>query len=455
MTTSGSGSQLRKLIQLATVLLALSASSVSHAAAGWISGSAWSLNQSGGYCPTLTGVNCTGTRYPQTSYNIMWPVPNVVMEIRDNNNVQIGVGSTQTSGNFLVKWTGTASNPNPTQIFVVWWAHHKNNVFRLTHVDGSTHSSQTPWINVVSGTTQGVPQNIGSRVLSSGSADPYWNAYFQTEWQWRQVLAPAGTAFTGTVTNIEMRGFQDDQPSFLGFASSSKTVSPSRRIQLDTNAAFNSQGRSMHEFGHIANYWQRTWAITNSAGTCATCQYDWDGNGGHGWGTYEWGVAGFEESFASLYGTIAFWLSSSSAPTTCSNSTHCYVPAGANWAPGPDTNVEATSYAGATNNCVTTAATPEARKEITHLRFLWDVYDSNQDGTFDDYSSNTSLHWATQLSVFTRYPSGTGLNQLDEPWNSAYTSVSEKDGRASTSFAANYAGIHDVSAMRTRNCSPP
>jgi hypothetical protein len=427
------------------------------AATGWVSGTTWSLNQSGNYCPNSTGVSCAGTRYPQASYNILWPVPNVVLEIRDNNNAQIGVGSTQTSGSFLIKWTGTASNPNPTQVYIRWFAHHKDNVFRLTHVDGTTHSSQTPWINVASGSTQSNPQNLGNQTLSSGSADPYWNAYFQTEWQWRQVFAAVGAPFTGTVTNIEMRGFQNNQPSFMGNKPSSAADSPNRRIQLDTDAAMRSQARSMHEFGHIANYWQKTWTLQNSAGICATCQYDWDGNSWWSQDSYEWGVAGFEEAFATHHGSTAFWLASATAPTTCNANTTCYSQVGSSgvWAAAPTSNIEATSHPDDTNNCVTTSTVPEARQPVSHMRFLWDVFDNNVDGPFDTYSSLATGAWTTQAAIFTLYASGTGTNKLDEPWNSGKTAVTEKDGRGSASFMANYASIANVSTLRTRNCSPP
>lgn len=46
-------------------------------------------------------------------------------------------------------------------------------------------------------------------------------------------------------------------------------------------------------------------------------------------------------------------------------------------------------------------------------------------------------------------------HKLDEPWNSSKTAVTEKDGRGSTSFAANYAGIANVSSLRTRNLQSP
>jgi hypothetical protein len=54
------------------------------------------------------------------------------------------------------------------------------------------------------------------------------------------------------------------------------------------------------------------------------------------------------------------------------------------------------------------------------------------------------------------YPAGTGADQIDEPWNSNYTSVTEPDGRGSTSYSDNYAlNVAGTAILRTDNCSPP
>jgi hypothetical protein len=123
--------------------------------------------------------------------------------------------------------------------------------------------------------------------------------------------------------------------------------------------------------------------------------------------------------------------------------------------PFSGTNIEASSFPFATNNCSFVATAPEARWPLSHMRFFWDVFDNRNDADGDSYSANQGDFWK-HLHNLAWYPEGTSTNQIDEPWNATRTAVTELDGRGSSSYAANYAAnVVNVSILRIDNCSPP
>lgn len=69
-------------------------------------------------------------------------------------------------------------------------------------------------------------------------------------------------------------------------------------------------------------------------------------------------------------------------------------------------DLELTSYPFATNNCVTTPSAPESRQPLSHMRFLWDVWDSHNDGTGDSYTANIPGHYAGHINLPQFYPAG-------------------------------------------------
>lgn len=81
--------------------------------------------------------------------------------------------------------------------------------------------------------------------------------------------------------------------------------------------------------------------------------------------------------------------------------------------------------------------------------------DNHNDADGDQYTANQGDFWK-HLANLALYAEGTGTNQIDEPWNSDYSAVTEKDGRGSSSYVANYAAnVTDTAILRTDNCSPP
>ncbi|MEO7034480.1 MAG: hypothetical protein ABI548_11295, partial [Polyangiaceae bacterium] len=293
--------------------------------------------------------------------------------------------------------------------------------------------------------SQANPQNVGSWTVGSSTApDPYYNAFWAAERLWRNVLSLVGSA-TVNFTGIQVRGFANNIPGFLGSQPTSAADGPTKRVQLDANAGFSPQARIVHELGHIQNYVANPFKFSGS--------YSWDGNSGWGYTTPEFGSVAFEEGFATHYGNIEFWYDNSVTPTSCLTSGTCYDSFGV---PFTGTDIEATSYPYSTNNCNTLATAPESRWPISAMRFFWDVFDNHNDADGDTYSANNGDFWQ-HLAMLAFYPQGTGGNQINDPWNAGLTSVTEPDGRGSASYAYNYvnsAGLQSIDLLRTDNCGP-
>lgn len=416
---------------------------VANATTGWVTGT-WSFwNKNGNYCPSTNA--CVGARYTQSQFNTALPVSNAYVLVLDSGGTLIGQGYTNDNGTYTISWTRSTF---PTQIQLGIATLHAR--FILANTAGQLISNGTPLINTAGSTSQANPQNIGGwQVGTSASPDPYYNAYWGAEHEWRDVLQYVGTAVNNW-TGIEVRGFADNMPGFLPGepAPTSGASGPTKRVQLDANAGFSPQARVMHELGHIATYVANPWQIAGAL------NYNWGGNAGWNQTSAEYGDAAFEEAFATHYGSIAFWWDNSTTPTTCLVSqTTCYDGAGN---PALGTDIEATSYPYNVNNCSTAPAAPEQRWPLSAMRFFWDVFDNHNDADGDSYSANQGNFWQ-HLAMLGFYPQGTGANQINEPWNSARTSVSEPDGRGSTSYSYNYvnsAGLQSISILQTDNCYP-
>lgn len=430
-----------QLLRVSTVLAFLTAAGAAgsaHAVTGYVSGS-WSLwNQNGNYCPSSN--TCTGSWYTQAGYDTWQPISNAIVWVVDSSDAIIGYGSTDDNGGFLVSWTRSTF---PTQIGVVILPYHKDGRFYMANSLGQWINNWFGLVNTASGTTVTSPQNVGSwGVGGSTWPDPFYNAYWAAEWQWRWVMNAVGV-LQSNFTNVEVRGFADTISGYLGSCSTSCAWGPFKQVQLDSNAGFAPQARVMHEIGHIASYVTHPWQITTD--------YSWGGSGGWCQTCAEWSVSSFEESFATHYGSITFWADDSTSPTTCLSSGTCY----SSGTPFSGTNLEASSYPYNTNNCDTTTTNPESRWPLSMMRYLWDVYDNHNDADGDSYSASQSNFWE-HLHNLAWYPEGTSTDEIDEPWNSTYTSVTEPDGRGGASYASNYlSNVTDTYLLRTDNCTPP
>lgn len=410
-----------------------------QAVTGYVSGS-WSLwNKNGDYCPSNN--TCTGAYYPQSLYNTWAPVSNGAIWIVDSTGAIIGTGSADDNGNYTASWTRSTF---PTQIGVKIFPYQKDGRFYFANPAGQLINNWFGLVNTASGTTASSPQQMGSWGVGSSTApDPYYNAYWAAEWQWRYIMNLVGV-LQANFTNVQIRGFADTITGYRGTCTTSCASGPDKQVQLDSNAGFSPQGRVMHELGHIATYVTHPWRLT--------VDYSWGGNGGWCQTCPEYGDASFEEGFATHYGSLTFWADNSTSPTTCLSSSNCYDGSGN---PFSGTDLEASSYPYSTNNCNMSSTNPEARWPLSAMRYFWDVFDNHNDADGDTYSANQGDFWK-HLHNLAWYPAGTGTDQIDEPWNSNYTSVTEPDGRGSTSYADNYnANVVATNILRIDNCSPP
>jgi hypothetical protein len=432
---------LRGLLIAVSAVVALGVGATSaHAATGWISGSVKLWNANGNYCPTTNA--CVGSRYPQSQFHTWQPLSNAYVNVYDAAGTFIGQGGTGTDGTFTASWTAPVA---PTQIRVRFFPYQKENRFFFAQPDGLLYNWFTGLITR-GASSPSSPQPIGTYFLGSSAApDPYANAYWAGEREWREVFNLVGV-LQANFTNVEIRGFVDNIPGFRGNCPTSCANGPAKQVQLDDNAGFSPQARVMHEMGHIASYVTHAWQRTNN--------YNWPnttGSGGWSKTSAEWSVSGFEEAMATHYGSIAFWADNAASPTTCLSSLTCYSALGN---PLTGTNLEATSFPFSVNNCSTSSTSPESRWPLSHMRFLWDVFDNHNDADGDSYSANHGDFWK-HLANLAWYPEGTGTNQIDEPWNANRTAVTELDGRGSISYAANYAAnVVNIGILRIDNCAP-
>jgi hypothetical protein len=425
------------------ILAALGAGATSaDAATGWISGSVNLWNANGDYCPSTN--SCVGSKYPQSQFHTWQPLANAFVNVYDGAGTFIGQGGTGTDGTFTVSWTAPAK---PAQLRVRFFAAQKDSRFFFAEPNGNWYNWFTGLIPTGTSSASS-PQSIGGWGLGSSTApDPYANAYWAGEREWREVFNLVGV-LQANFTGVEIRGFANTITGYRGTCNTSCAYGPAKQVQLDANAGFSPQARVMHEMGHIASYVTHAWQLTGN--------YNWPNTSGtDGWSqsSAEWSDAAFEEAFATHYGSIAFWADNATTPTTCLSATTCYSATGA---PLSGANLEASSFPHATNNCGTSSSNPEARWPLSHMRFLWDVFDNHNDADGDSYTANQGDFWR-HLHNLAWYPEGTGTNQIDEPWNAARTQVTELDGRGSTSYVANYQAnvAASISTLRIDNCSPP
>src|SRR5690606_17331053 len=129
------------------------------------------------------------------------------------------------------------------------------------------------------------------------------------------------------------------------------------------NSALNPAPRILHELGHVAS----TLSNRGQSRTMSYGQYCWpDGNGFCGWTatTAEWGEAQFEEAIATFFGLGGLYTQDAISPRYCFTEGACS---------SGHLSVERTS-------CEDFGDGPVNRYPITALRYLWDAYDTRNDG---------------------------------------------------------------------------
>lgn len=422
---------------LAALLLALAVTflgGTASAATGFVSGKWRMYNNNGNFCPTAA--DCTGSLYPQSMFATRQPISNARVRIYDDAGTQIGSNVTDVDGNFVVQWTRST---RPTQFRVRVFSQHSEGRFWIAQSNGQLYNVFTSLITTATSSSAGSPQNIGTKSAgSSASPSAHFNAYWAAERQWRETYALVGVLIDN-FTDVEVRGFVDDLPDFLGNAPTSIADGATKRVQLDDSAMYKPQARVMHELGHIADYVANPYEFSG--------RYDFGGSDGWSQGSAEFGSISFEEGFATHGGSVTFWADNAVMPTTCNSTAACYDSVGT---PFSNSNLESTSFPFNTDNCVT----DEGRRPISAMRFFWDVYDNRNDADGDDYSANQGDFWF-HMALLAFYPAGTSNHQINEPWNSGFTSASEPDGRGSSDYSFHYnANLRDIDILRLDNCSP-
>jgi hypothetical protein len=248
---------------------------------------------------------------------------------------------------------------------------------------------------------------------------------------WRTRLATAGW-FVSYFTNKEIRGFADDIPSFFGNCPTS--CANGVGVQLDANAALRPQHRIIHELGHTSIQVSQAWTpATLGSNNC----YMKDGVNGWNFQNNEWACSGFEEGFATLLADTTLYQPNAVAPHSCLSSGACAT---------NSFNIETSTASGS-------CSTNEASWPLTHIRYLWDVYDSVNDG---ETISEGTANWWRLYRTYQHYPSGTGNHAADEHWNSTYTALDSTDGRGSRDYEWNYDNSYslDTTTARSNNCNP-
>jgi hypothetical protein len=437
------------MLLLATVTILSFTARGARAETGWVAGTFKFWNKNGNFCPYTAF--CNGAVYTEGMEDVAQPISNAFVVVQGDSGGIIGSGWTDVSGVYSIAWATPIGSP-PSQIRVAVAPRHERFVIYNPQGTASGTNSITPWVNAIIGTTQANAQQFGKRTVGSSSLpQPYFNAFWAAELQWRTTLAFIGVLIND-FTGVEARGFQDTivSSTFIPITdtcTSSCTVGSLKQVQFDTDAAFSPQSRAMHEFGHVASYLVRPWKVgvddsLNGSG--------WD------WSQSEHASMAFEEAIATHYGNITFWNTLSATPTTClaGKDEYCYnvVTPPATSVPVAFSDFEASSWSGATNNC----SVNEGQLPISMLRFLWDVFDGRNDTTRDSYSALAGHYWQ-HASLMQFYDAGTGQFDHEEPWNGTKTTVTEPEGRGAGSYAWNYvnrASLPNIDSQRSDNCQP-
>jgi len=87
------------------------------------------------------------------------------------------------------------------------------------------------------------------------------------------------------------------------------------------------------------------------------------------------------------------------------------------------------------------------REEGHTIRFLWDIYDTQNDGT---YSDQVALTYDQTVERLTQFPAGSGNGQLNEPFDSALIGIDDEDGGSIADYRS--AGGATVNPQATANC---
>lgn len=387
-------------------LFALSLAAVSSPALAASSGTATGTIQfyqnQGNFCPTTR--NCTGAKYPQSQYNTSRPIKNVKVYLRrQSDNVVIGQGTTDNSGNFSISWSDPAGSGN-VLAQLIWRGEQKDGRFRIA---GSAGEFWIWWSNKT--LTNGGNTSIGALTWgNSSSPHALSNLYDGAHTMWANSLAQSNR-MNSFFTGVQVRAWDS------ATCPTSCADGPNNRIIMDDNSAYSPQGRILHEMGHIASYRasrDQNYKQGGSycfGGEAAPC--GWSLNGPENASVH------FEEGVATHLGDVSLYFQNAPEPHTCLSSVACA---------NNSFNVETSSG--------TSCAANVNRRPINAIRYFWDNYDSLSDYTGESLSRGV---WEV-VDTIHAFDNGADNNQKNEVWNAALTVMDDLDGRSAVDFRTNW-----------------
>ncbi len=404
-----------------TVLCVLLFAGAAEAAGGVITGDLRFFQAQENYCPNSR--NCVGSMYTQSDFNVYAPIADIKIYLEDASGNVIGQSTTNSSGQFTLSWYSPGL---PAQVTLEWRSEHKDGRFAIrTPSAGALYMgwwSFTP----VDGTTVLSPQNIGTGNWgTSGTPNQILNAYDGARRMWHYSLQYSNRMVTN-FTGIDIRAFSNSGP--LGTCSSSCAGGTTVQLDAQSDTYRMPQGRILHELGHIARVLSRDWLWVSN--------YNFNSQPGWTLGSDEHKVDAFEEGLATFFGDVAFYWSNAVEPHTCITAAACNT---------GSFNLE-------TSRSTSCSDPDDYRRAISVDRYLWDIYDTTQDGA---NSESISQNYSTFFDALASYPSGYGDGQHNEPFSSP-TVIDDFDGRSALDFSNNYfafTSVNEWSAL-SQNCDP-
>lgn len=356
---------------------------------GTVTGTLYYYNNLGQYCPS-SGRSCTGSNYNQAEFGSNLPFRDMAVALLVNG-VAAGVGTTNSSGSFTINWYYPLSG-TPTSATLEFYGRHKDGHFQIMDPDGTSHRFY--WNGTV---TYGGTANWGSQTWgSSGAANAFANAYAAAWRTWYYAFAYS-TLLVAYLNDLEI---------WVNTSTGNTFFTPSGfHIEIDSSNLW-EYFTMYHEMGHAASYKAssgQSFAYGGdycypSTGSCAQ----------HSFTSQEWGAAQFEEGFATAIGNISQFWSSATDPYACFGKSNGACPAD-----------DGSTSMDLETSLFTSCTSADSRREINVAKYIRDLYDS---------SDVVNLSFSQTLGGVYYLASGTGEDQKDEPWNSGYTALDDRDG---------------------------
>jgi hypothetical protein len=402
----------RLVLALAVAMGALAMSSAAHAESrGVVKGKLSFYQFSGGYCEASASTSCAGARYQKAQYGTKQPVrETIVYVVNAADGTNLGTGSADASGNFTVSWYSLSTLPAGTRAQISWIGYHRSGAYYIVKATdyNAVYSFKSPSFTITPGTTTASPQTVAEFVLGTSTAgNNLASLYEAAHLAWKAALEPS-TRMKSNFTGVRIAAFGTF--SECG-ASGSCATGSEKLVRINTNRAF-TLSTPMHEMGHVASYQsdKHKGGFSNYCYPLTTCAY---ADNVHSATSNEWLAPAFEEGFATIVAAVGMWAPNATTPRVCDSTGAC-----------SGLNAE-TSF--------NTAAcrTSDYRQEVQVTRYLWDLYDTVVDTTFDDSRSNpVSIFY----DILAKYTPGGDNHDVNEPWNAALTAIDNLEGRSAGDY---------------------